>query len=129
MKFEPYLKLLNRKQRVSLTKLRVSDHKLMIEEGRRKKPRIPRELRTCNMCPNKIEDETHFLTNCPLYGSRSKLFQEFEALYPSFHTLSDDQKFIYLMSQEDPDISSSLAKAIIEWQSLKVFLDTYFFQP
>ena len=35
MEFEKYLDLPNRKERVSLTKFRVSDHKLGIEEGRR----------------------------------------------------------------------------------------------
>ena len=114
MKLEPYLKFLNRKQRVSLTKLRVSDHKLMIEEGRRKTPKIPRENRTCKMCLGMIEDEPHFLTNCVLYGSRIKLFQNFEVLYPNFHTLNNDQKFIYLMSQENSDITTALAKAILE---------------
>ena len=114
---------------MSLTKLRVSDHKLMIEEGRRKKPKIPRENRTCQMCPDKIEDEPHFLTNCVLYGSRIKLFQNFETLYPAFNTLSTDQKFIYLMSQEDPTMTTALAKAILQWQNLRTFLDTYFFQP
>ena len=113
MKLEPYLKFLNRKQRVSLTKLRVSDHKLMIEEGRRKTPKIPRENRTCKMCLGMIEDEPHFLTNCVLYGSRIKLFQNFEVLYPNFHTLDNDQKFIYLMSQENSDITTALAKAYL----------------
>ena len=44
-------------------KFRVSDHKLFIEEGRRKRPIIPRNERICKTC-NKIEDESHFLIDC-----------------------------------------------------------------
>ena len=43
MAFEKYLELPDRKERVSLTKLRVSDHKLGIEEGRRCTPKVPRD--------------------------------------------------------------------------------------
>ena len=38
----------------------------MIEEGRRKRPIIPREERICKTC-NKIEDEVHFLIDCDKY--------------------------------------------------------------
>ena len=38
----------------------------MIEEGRRKRPIIPREERICKTC-NKIEDEIHFLVDCDKY--------------------------------------------------------------
>ena len=129
MKQEPYLKLLNRKERVSLTKFRVSDHKLMIEEGRRKRPKLPRENRTCNWCPTNIEDEQHFLTECKLYASRHRLYHQVETLYPTFTLLDSHQKFLYLMSQEDEDITTSLAKVIHDWQQLRAFLDLYFFQP
>ena len=47
-KFEKYLDdIKNMKYLKALTKLRLSDHKLMIEEGRRKRPIIPREERIC----------------------------------------------------------------------------------
>ena len=50
MKFEIYLNHPKRKERVALTKLRISDHKLMIEKGRHIRPLIPREDRKCHMC-------------------------------------------------------------------------------
>ena len=37
----------------AFTKLRLSDHNLMIEEGRRKRPMLPRIERLCNTC-NKL---------------------------------------------------------------------------
>ena len=36
----------------AFTKLRLSDHNLMIEEGRRKRPMLPRNERLCNTCNN-----------------------------------------------------------------------------
>ena len=62
MKLETYLSHPNRKERVTMTKFRVSDHRLMVEEGRWKN--IPRPDRKCYMCHEQVEDEVHFLTNC-----------------------------------------------------------------
>ena len=68
MKYEKYLDHPIRKERVCMTKLRTSDHKLMIEEQRHYRPKPPRPERTCYVCHDKVEDEIHFLTECNLYG-------------------------------------------------------------
>ena len=128
MKLEGYLSYLSRKDRVTITKLRVSDHKLMIEEGRHKRPPIPRANRTCFWCQNEIEDEQHFIVTCQLYGSRNSWLCDLEGKYPAFHSLTDNDKFIFLMSQEDPDITKSLAKNIEKWNSLRTLLKDHFFQ-
>ena len=53
---EPYLhEIKNIKDRVSFTKLRLSNHLLMIEKGRHQK--INKNMRFCPFCINKIEDE------------------------------------------------------------------------
>lgn len=129
MKFEPYLKHLNRKHRVILSKLRTSDHKLMIEEGRRIRPKIPRESRTCKICPTEIENEQHLLVDCKLYGSRPELFKLIEDTYPAFTRLDSRQKFLYLMTQENQDITTAIVSKIDDWLSLRDLLHTYFFQP
>ena len=55
-----------------MTKLRLSNHSLLIETGRHCK--IERQLRFCPFCPTMIEDETHFLVQCPTYKEmRDKL--------------------------------------------------------
>ena len=86
MSNEKYLEHLTRKERVALIKLRISDHKLMIEEGRRQRPKVPREKRTCKMC-NTLEDEQHFLVSCKLYGSREHWLNQIEAIQTGFVTL------------------------------------------
>ena len=56
-------KITNRK---ALFKLRIGNHKLMIESGRY--DQIPRENFALLAGSNEIEDETHFLFNCPKYS-------------------------------------------------------------
>ena len=53
--------------RSKLTKLRISAHPLEIETGRYSKPCIPKECRFCHFCKTAVEDELHFLYDCPIY--------------------------------------------------------------
>ena len=67
-KFQPYLDIIkSTKLRISLSRLRVSAHRLEIEKGRWHKPqKILYSDRKCQIC-NTLEDEFHFLLECPLY--------------------------------------------------------------
>ena len=73
--FEPYLNIKNDNHRKSLTKLRLSSHKLEIEVGRWNK--VKREERVCKFCQlGKVENESHFLFECPKYTlKRITLYQ------------------------------------------------------
>ena len=85
----------------------------MIEEGRRRRPRIPRDQRYCQICTPEIEDETHFLISCPrLKSERVKLNHEIIKKFPAFNNLSAANKFNFLMSQEDPELTKALAEFI-----------------
>ena len=67
--FEPYLNIGNDNHRKAITKLRLSSHKLEIEVGRWKK--LTREERICRCCElGKVENETHFLFECPKYTQK-----------------------------------------------------------
>ncbi len=60
----------NFETRSAIAKFRLSAHKLKIETGRYNK--TPVESRLCENCiNNSIEDELHFLFNCPLYSQES----------------------------------------------------------
>ena len=101
MKFENYLTYIkNRKQRVTFTKLRPSDHNLLIEEGRRRHPRIPREQRLCPLCSQEVENEIHFLITCDAYTERFELFNQLSTTVPVLFNLDNISKFTFLMSQE-----------------------------
>ena len=67
---EPYLMQCNkRKLRVTTTKLRLSDHCIAIETGRRRSPKSDRADRLCQIFNKEfIEDEKHFLLKCENYS-------------------------------------------------------------
>jgi len=62
------------KFRMSLSRLRMSSHRLKVETGRWQKPTaIPFNERKCTVCL-KLEDEFHFLLECPLYKDLRKTY-------------------------------------------------------
>ena len=74
-RFQDYLEIVTVKQfRTPLAKLRLSSHRLEVETGRWAKPNaIPFSERVCNVC-NKLEDEFHFVLECPIYLDIRKLY-------------------------------------------------------
>jgi len=72
--YKNYLNSLNINiYRQAFTRLRTSSHRLAVETGRWHKPnKIPRNERKCLSC-NSLEDEFHFLLECPLYKEIRKL--------------------------------------------------------
>ena len=68
-RFQPYLNLINlEKDRVALSRFRVSAHRLEVETGRwHKLVDVPFNESNCRTYLNCLEDEFHFLLECPLY--------------------------------------------------------------
>ena len=115
VKFEPYLEdIENRKYRVAFSKLRLSDHCLMIEKGRQSRPILSREQRKCPFCTTEIENEVHFITKCSAYN-RFHLYEAISLQTPNFRFLNNEQQFIFLMSQEDQNITYTLAHCTFYW--------------
>ena len=118
---ERYLQVIkNRKHRVSLTKLRLSDHCLMIEEGRHKRPITPREERFCPHCPGVVESEEHFFTQCVAYEGRADLFDRIRQIAPQFSNLNDHDKFIFMMTQGDDKIIRDIAQKTHIWRKQRL---------
>ena len=107
--YEQYLNHINfRNLTRELTKLRLSDHNLMIEQGRKAKIKLPHERRTCKLCYNErlsqTEDEIHFPFDCQwrkYIALRENLIAEITSQVPQFYKLNNIQKFVYIMSSED----------------------------
>ena len=71
---EHYATALPRRDRRIIAKLRSGAAHLEIETGRFDK--IPPEARLCYHCRDKVEDEQHFLVECPKYAQeRQELYQ------------------------------------------------------
>ena len=82
---QPYLDMVNvNKFSNAFSRLRVSSHRLEVESGRWVKPvRIPFDERKCVNC-SVLEDEYHFILECPLYSDlRKKYISKYYWLRPN----------------------------------------------
>jgi hypothetical protein len=100
--------------RSKLAAFRLSSHNLHIESGRHVniKDRLKPDERLCYYCDLKIcESEFHFLIQCPNYSNfREELLRSISAKYIHITELSQDNLFIWIMSNLDPIVISSVAK-------------------
>ena len=121
IRIEAYLtKIKNVKHRKALTRLRLSCHPLMIEKGRHKKPPLERSNRTCPFCKSVIEDEIHFIITCPKYkNERIPLFRVCTENSNYFATMSNESKFIFIMSNEDANVTSKLGSFIFNCMKIR----------
>ena len=116
--FEPYITCIkNVNHRKALSKFRLSNHQLMIEVGRHKK--IPKLQRFCPFCPSPvIEDEIHFLINCPLYDPlRRDIYDICLELKPTLPFYTDEQTFLFMMTSTN--LYRVLAKFIHEAMNMR----------
>ena len=120
IKCERYLSQIdNLKHKKSLSRFRLSNHSLMIEKGRHMRPRVERSERKCFKCKVDVEDEFHFVIKCPLYATERKvLFDAFSNKCKNFDSLTEEQKFIFILSNEDMDLTKILAKFL--FRSFKI---------
>ena len=85
-----------------LASLRAGCLPLAVETGRYRTPKVPLVDRLCLLCNcGQIEDEMHFLVECPyLHTERFNLFCNIARVDSEFITYSSYDKFLYLMSAE-----------------------------
>ena len=108
---EPYLlHIENTNHRKALTQLRLSSHNLNIELMRPTTPDPNQRL--CTLCTNnEIENEEHFIMNCPTYNTqRSELMETCITTCPNITKLNTTHKFIWIMTNEHKIILKALAK-------------------
>ena len=110
---EPYLNLIKEgKYRRSLTKLRLSSRYLEIERGRHTKPVTPVIERLCIVC-GVVDDELHFVTSCKKHTTeRERLYSYVDCHVPNFCNLNNAERFIYLLTNENPSILLHLSKFV-----------------
>ena len=111
-----YLNLIYVKgHRIALCRLLTSSHTLHVESGRwRRNPALPREQRFCFNCPNKLEDEFHFIFECPVYSIlRRQLIPRYYRERPSMF------KFINLLNNGRKKEIIGLAKFVYKSNSLR----------
>jgi hypothetical protein len=96
---EKYLSTIkNPTERKTLTKFRVSNHKLMIELGRYKK--IPREERLCEICQSgEVEDEYHFANSCKANSNQRDNF--YTTLRNKLTIITDQAQLVDIMKSTE----------------------------
>ena len=110
---EKYLSVIKNYQvRKCFTKFRISAHSLEIEKGRHRNIEVID--RKCTLCDEgAIEDEIHFLFNCPHYEDRRRHFNS-SISNPNYALLSQKDKLIWLMSNEDHDVIKMFSSFIYD---------------
>ena len=95
-----------------LAKISIPYLQLRIETGRY--DNIPPEERLCNLCNcNRIEDETHFLLDCPSFSSiRDMFFSKLEPKIPFLRLQSHESLLSHLMNSTDYFINIQLISFI-----------------
>jgi hypothetical protein len=64
------------KKKISIAKIRTNSHELHSETGHWSIPKMPWDERVCHLCDTKkVEDENHFLLDCPAYTHIRSHFQ------------------------------------------------------
>lgn len=111
-KMENYLlRNFDRHAVTSFVKLRISNSRLFVEEGRFRK--IPPQERICKLCGEGVEDEIHFVTKCPkLNAHRNTMYDKIIATVPIFEHLSDRDKFSFIMKDNDYDVNKICIEGI-----------------
>ena len=118
IKYEPENYLMSERNisfRKEVTKLRISNHDLMIERGRYFSPKLPRDERFCSTCSdNKIEDEKHFIIDCDFYNQeRNALSLWFLTVKNiDFNQLDLNKKIEILFNNDDPQFLAIFSKHI-----------------
>ena len=114
-RLENYLiEIENTKHALALTHFRISSHNLRIETGRYDQRKIKPEERLCIYCRSQaVEDEQHFLLQCPLHNNeRSLLLETVNAMIPRFHLLPENEKFSAVMQSKAPKLMKALGNYI-----------------
>lgn len=108
--FETYLSIQNLKghERIALTKLRLSDHRLDMEKGRYLNK--PRNERLCSHCDSGLlGDEVHFLLSCScLQSCRQKLL--FSHFTPKYEHCNNEQFIVDKIISSDTATNIALGK-------------------
>ena len=107
------------RHRITLTKLRLSNHELAIETGRYLRPVKKPEERICPMFKLEMEDEYHFLTVCPAYQEkRNVVFDNVknEHLIRG-NKISPNEILMFLINppKDQPEIQKLKVKYVFEY--------------
>ena len=106
-----YNSFANDKDRIIITRWRLSSHKLFVETGRYKRPKIVTDERKCKLC-KVLEDEEHALFSCSAHQFIRTRYKDILQLYPNVNKLLNPQtrECIKSVSKYICDIEDNMKK-------------------
>ena len=106
-----YSAFVNERDRIVITRWRLSCHKLRVETGRYEKPKLPREERLCSVCLV-LEDERHalFFCKCHLFLRlrHSSLIEKFNSVAEILHPNTTEE--VTMIARYLRDIEENMKK-------------------
>ena len=85
--------------RSAFAKFRCGVAPLRLETGRYEV--LPVYERVCPLCRTQVENEIHVIIKCGAYDAiRESLIQKANVVYPDFNLLTDEEKMIFLFSNQ-----------------------------
>ncbi len=113
-KYENYLDLAQKDHRIAISRLRLSSHKLPIEQMRIQK--VNREERVCPICESgEVGNEWHYLENCDngaMRDIRVKFREEVEDTQTQFKNFSLNNILHYCLRGHDKETFTPLGKYV-----------------
>ncbi len=109
------LTLENRVHQIAVSKFRISSHNLRIETGHYEtNPKLEPHERLCIYCDRQIvENEKHFLLECPLYDDdRNALLQICAIEIENCGNIGRENKFIEIMNNKNAIVIAALGKYV-----------------
>ena len=114
--YERYLDCVMKKHRTALTKLRLSSHKLPIEQMRYQN--VASDKRLCTICEGgEVGDEIHFLTKCSnskMIESRHKFFENARKIQPQLHSFNPQNIIEYCLILHDETLFNSFGNLVFD---------------
>ena len=106
-------------ERTAITKIRLSNHDLMIERGRYQN--VPAHERFCPFCKNKVETELHFMLEFNTFiNNREQLFSDLRMENQNLDNLNEEQIFVLLLN--DPETIKLVGNFLSRTLYLRRFL-------
>ncbi len=115
---------LTKPQCSAMAKFRCGVAPICLETGRYEVLSVPEQERICNNCDlNEIENEVHVITRCPMYNDiREDLYLKTSSNCEDFNDLSDNEKFVFIMSNaEIIKYSAKACQAILYRRRFNLF--------
>lgn len=114
---ENYVKLnLTSKERSMIAQLRMGILPINLETGRYRN--VPADQRFCYNCDNHVEDEAHFVFECPVYEYYRKTLYDNLDSESSFEHMSSHAKLTYLCENYPRQLAKYICHAFSKRQSL-----------